>query len=166
MRNNVYRDMKFPMVLANATPSEVDYYWESIPAIQLATKRDWWGNALQPKTMLFGSEYAETGPDGITIDREFLARKEALAVRACRALVTMGIAKSVRAICTNPFADRIEAEIIPELTGNVPVAVVGGDYALQFQASPPADLIWQDTIDSSEEYQDTTDSTDEYQDVT
>lgn len=164
--NRVTKDMKFPLVLQDATPAEVDYFWESIPAIQLSTKRNWWGNALQPRNAQIGSEYAETGPEGITIDREFLSRKEALAVRACAPLVSMGIANSVSATCTNPQADRVEAEIVPELVGNVPVLIVGGDYSVEFEAAPPTDLVWQDTIDSAEEYQDTVDSADEIQDVT
>lgn len=162
--SRITKDMKFPLSLTDATPDEADYFWESVPAIQLATKRGWWGNALQPKDVRVGSEYAETGPDGIIIDREFLARKEALAVRACNVLVKMSIAKSVSAECTNPQGDRIECVVDPDLTGIVPVRVVGGDYAREFEPAPPTELVWQDTIDSSIELQDTIDSTDEYQD--
>lgn len=166
MNGLVTRDMKHPMELVDGSPVEVDYFWESVASIQLTTVRNWWGNVLQPKDKQVGSEFAEVGPEGVTIDREFLARKEALAVRACSPLVTMGIAKSVSAICINPQADRIECEVDPELTGNVPVSVVGGDYALEFEPAPEADEVWQDTVDSAEEYQDTIDSLDEIQDVT
>jgi phage gp46-like protein len=163
-KNTVTTDMKFPLELDDASPVEVDYFWESIPAIQLSTPRGWWGNALQPKNMQFGSQYAEVGPEGITIDRAFLSRKEALAVRACAPLVAMGIAKSVAAECTNPIADKIECVVDPDLTGVVPDTIVGGDYSLRFAVSPPPALVWQDTVDTGQEYQDTIDSGDEYQD--
>lgn len=158
------KDMKFPISLSDASPEEVDYFWESIPKIQLATPRGWWGNALMPKNMQFGAEYAEVGPEGITIDRAFLSRKEALAVRACQPLVEMKIAKSISAECSNPQADRIECIVDPELTGIVPQSVVGGDYAAEFEVTPPPPLVWQDTIDSGQEYQDTVDTGQEYQD--
>lgn len=165
MRGIVTKDMKHPMELVDGSPVEVDYFWESIASVQLTTSPSWWGNVLQPKTMKVGSEYVDVGPEAMTIDREFLARKEALAIRACGPLIEMGIAKSVSAVCINPEADRIECEVNPELTGVVPTTVVGGDYALEFEPAPEADLIWQDTVDSSEEYQDTVDSTSEIQDV-
>ena len=157
-------DIKFPFALQNATPVGVDYYWESIPAIQLTTKRNWWGNALQPNNIPIGSVYAETGPDGITIDREFLARKEALAVQACDVLVKMKIADSVSATCTNPQADRIECEVVPKLSGAAPLAVVVVGDLREYERAPAPRLVWQDTIDSATRLQDTIDSGNDYQD--
>lgn len=94
---------------SNGDVKPVQFWWQNVPAIQLETKKSWWGNSVSDTKT--GGDYYLASNEPIKADGQFLARKAALAVRDCNVLVKMGVTEKVDAVSRNPYGDRVETEI-------------------------------------------------------
>jgi phage gp46-like protein len=159
-----YFEPRLPLKREGGLLERCAYAWENAPIIQLATKRDWWGNAVGKRTV--GSEYAELPEEPVLADGQFLARREALAAAALQQVQdnVAGI-NGITTEATNPYADRVDMEVRIDFEGvdeQIVIAVPGDPDALPTPPLPTpvykdqagAPEVWKDTAGDPDVYKD------------